>query len=86
MEAPTVVVFLVMAFAIVAHGLTQVLQAWMMPHAMYQVVKLYTHALQKFMVSDAWMMKNVENAKDFIMDAQLFLIITSKEFWSSICW
>jgi hypothetical protein len=40
MEAPTVVVFLVMAFAIVAHGLTQVLQAWMMPHAMYHAVKL----------------------------------------------
>jgi hypothetical protein len=39
----------------------------------------YTPALQKFLVSDARMMKNVDNAKDFIMDAQLFLIITPKE-------
>jgi hypothetical protein len=46
----------------------------------------YTPALQNFLVSDAWMMKNVDNAKDFIMDTQLFLIITSKEFKRSICW
>jgi hypothetical protein len=72
MEAPTVVLFLVMAFAIVEHGLTQVLQAWMMPHAMYHVVKLIPLHFKKFLVSDAWMMKNVDNAKDLLWVPNFF--------------